>query len=142
MALFVCAAATAWLACAEVAQAGIIVQQQFDFSAEDLAKSLDENTASSAAGASRTTATDVPLPNGEDRNSDPLSLLDSHLPSGSSSSSTSSSSGGAVGSGLVVCFLNSVCTLRDDSPLGQLAEDHGLSLPDPPGTDLLRPPQG
>jgi hypothetical protein len=42
----------------------------------------------------------------------------------------------------MICLLSSAITLADDTSLSRLPEDHGLSLPDPPGTDLLRPPRG
>jgi hypothetical protein len=141
-AVAVLATAMFWLANAGTVSAGIIAPQQFAFSADDLASSLNAGAGAGAASTSpsRGDSQGRPLTNG-DQPTDPLSWVDSHLPVGSTSSSTSTSSSGGVGSGPVVCVLQSRITLRDDSPLGQLAEDHGLSLPDPPGTDLLRPPR-
>lgn len=142
-AIVVFAVAAVWLGCAENAGAGIIAPQQMDFNADDLAQSLQDGA---GAGASSTSSSPN-RPNSQrlplvynDEQIDPLSWLDSHLPSGgTTSSSTSTSAGGAVST--FVCALGSTIALGDDSPLGQLAEDHGLSLPDPPGTDLLRPPR-
>ena len=133
------AAVVVMLCSASVASAGILMPQQVGFDEKD----LDQALSAGAAGASshREHSRQWP-PTDNDRESNPLDLLNSSLPTSSSSSGTSTSSaGGAVGSGVVLCVLNNAITTRDDSPLGQVAEDHGLSLPDPPGTDLLRPPR-
>jgi hypothetical protein len=138
------AASAVWLGCAGNAGAGIIAPQQIDFNADDLAQSATDGSGAGASTSYSSTNGGNPqrLPwqdNGEQL--DPLSLLDSHLPAGSTSSSSSTSSvSGVVVS--VVCSLNSTITLRDDSPLGRLAEERDFFLPDPPGTDLLRPPRG
>lgn len=128
--------------CASTASAGILIPQQITFDADDLEQAL--NAASSSTGASSAPVRrHVPAWPREDSNepNSPLELARS-LPTGSSSSTTTSPSpGGAIGSGIVVCLINNTLTLRDDSPLGTLAEDHGLFLPDPPGLDLLRPPR-
>jgi hypothetical protein len=134
-------------ACATDCYAGILVPQQVSFDANDLEQALDAGastaatTSAGATSSSRRASHDWPADN-SDQPTNPLELANS-LPTGTSSSTTTSSSsaGGAIGSGLVSCVLNGTLTLRDDSPLGQLAEDHGFSLPDPPGTDLLRPPR-
>jgi hypothetical protein len=131
------------LSFAEKASAGIIAPQQIEFSADDLAKSLADRdsggTSSSAAGRERSQR--LPL-TGYEQPVDPLSLQESHSPFGSNSSSSSSSSSGAnVSTGSLLCVLGRALSLRDDSPLGNLPDDHGLSLPDHPGTDLLRPPR-
>ena len=132
------AAVVVMLSSATVARAGILMPQQVGFDANDLDRDLGAGAGSSS---SRQNSPQSP-PSDNDRQSNPLDLLKSSLPTSSSSSSTSTSSaGGAVGSGVVLCVFNNTLTLRDDSPFGQLAEDHGLSLPDPPGTDLLRPPR-
>jgi hypothetical protein len=126
--------------------AGILVPQQVSFGESDLEKAV--NSAASTHGASgasssssnRHRSPDWPTSD-SNQPSSPLELAKS-LPTGGSTSSTSTSStGGAIGSGVVFCVLNGTLTLRDESPLGQLAEDHGFCLPEAPGTDLLRPPQ-
>jgi hypothetical protein len=128
--------------------AGILMPAQVTFDADDLEKAIDSASTAGASSASQSAQTgprriarDWWSDEHRDQNS-PLELAKSNLPTGSTSSSTSSSpAGGAPGSGGVVCMLSASLDLRDDSPLGQLAEDHGFSLPDPPGTDLLRPPR-
>jgi hypothetical protein len=122
--------------------AGILMPEQVSFGASDLDRALEQGTPSSSTrqSSSRRSSHEWPSDQG-DRPSGPLELANT-LPTGNTSSSTSSSSaGGAVGSGVVICLLNGTLMLNDDSPLGSLAEDHGFSLPEPPGTDLLRPPQ-
>jgi hypothetical protein len=131
--------------CASTASAGILLPQQVTFDEKDLAQDLAAGLAprSSSAGTSAPARRHSPVWPEENSNepNSPLELASS-LPTGTSSSTTSSPSpGGAVGSGVVLCVLNNTLTLQDDSPLGTLAEDHGFSLPDPPGTDLLRPPR-
>jgi hypothetical protein len=129
-------------------RAGILLPQQVSFGECDLEKAVNSAAATHgglASGASTSSSNrhrspDWPASDG-DQPSSPLELAKS-LPTGSSTSSTSTSStGGAIGSGVVFCVLNGTLTLHDDSPLGLLAEDHGFSLPEPPGTDLLRPPR-
>lgn len=136
----------AMLSAASTCQAGILMPEQVTFDEQDLAASLatrDSAQSSSAASAAtpvRRIERDWWSDEERDENQ-PFELAKSNLPTGSTSSSTSPSPvGGATGSN-VVCLLSTSLILPDDSPLGQLAEDHGLSLPDPPGTDLLRPPQ-
>lgn len=132
-------------ACASDCLAGILLPQQISVDANDLERFLADGSSQSSTGTSSPARRHSANWPGDQRDepSSPLELAQS-LPTGGSSSSTTSSPapGGAVGSGVVVCLLNSTLALNDDSPLGTLAEDHGLSLPDPPGTDLLRPPQG
>ena len=136
-------------ACATECHAGILLPQQVSFGESDLEKavsSTDSNRGQQAAGASSSSSNRHRSPDwpasDSDQPSSPLELAKS-LPTGGSTSSTSTSStGGAIGSGVVFCVLNGTIALQDESPLGQLSEDHGFSLPAPPGTDLLRPPQG
>jgi len=149
--------AFAMLAAASTCDAGILLPEQVTFNEQDLAASLATHGAASASSPDTrhptpdTSSSATPIrriqrdwwnENERDENR-PFELANYHnSPTGSSSSSTSTSSvGGAPGSGGVVCLLSGTLNLRDDSPLGTLAEDHGLSLPDPPGIDLLRPPQ-
>ena len=140
----VLAAAIALLACASGAQAGILLPQPVGFSEGDLEKSL---CAKLAGGASSTSSGDrnsqLPSQNSDDNSPNPLGLLKVHLPIGgtSSSSSSSSSSTGGVGASMVVCSLNSTITIMDNTTLSRIADDRGIALPDPPGTNLLRPPR-
>ena len=124
---------------AGTAQAGILLPEQVGFDAKDLERSLSDE----GAGSSRSSKNETPSwpSDNDDQQRTPLGLLKSSLPTSSSSSSSSSSGSGAVGSGVVLCIFNSTITIDDDAPLSRLAESHGLSLPDPPGTDLLRPPR-
>ncbi len=133
------------LGCANRASAGIIAPQQIGMNAEDLAKWLADK-ADDGAGSSESTSQArenskrLPL-DGHDLPVDPLGLHESQTPLGSNSSSSSTSSTGGPSSVPVVCVLDDAIATPDASPLGRLAEDHGLSLPVPPGTDLLRPPR-
>jgi hypothetical protein len=124
--------------------AGILLPQQVSFGESDLVESLDSASRSHSGTSSvpsRHRSHEWPAQDGNEP-STPLELASS-LPTGNtgSSSTSNSSTGGAIGSGVVFCVLNGTLSLRDDSPLGHLAEDHGFSLPEAPGTDLLRPPQ-
>lgn len=125
------------------AQAGILLPQPIGFDAKDLDQSLSDNHASGSSSSSTPQESQQWPPSDNDQQPSPLGLLNAPLPAGHSSSNTStSSSGGAAGSGMALCLLNGTISVTDDLALGRLAEDHGLSLPDPPGTDLLRPPRG
>ncbi len=130
--------------------AGILRPAQVTYGVTDLEKALDGGNAlaaslatrssDSSSSSSRRTTHDWPS-NDPNQPTNPLELVKSSMPTGSSSGTSTSSTGGAIGSGVVICALNGTLTLRDDSPLGSLAEDHALSLPDPPGNQLLRPPR-
>ena len=139
----VLAATIALLACASGAQAGILVPQPVGFSEGDLEKSLTVKNADSASTSSSSDRkSQLPSQNSDDNSPNPLGLLKGHLPiGGNSSSGSSSSSAGGVGANMLVCSLNNTITIVKDPTLSRIAEDHGLSLPDPPGTDLLRPPR-
>jgi hypothetical protein len=126
-------------------RAAILPPEQIDFSASDLERSIRDD--SSGAGATSDSRNSDPSQSDEQSQQQQLiNLLQSNLPSGGSSagssSTSSSSSGGSSSANAIGWSLNSTIAIRDDAPLGRLPEDHGLSLPDPPGTDLLRPPRG
>jgi hypothetical protein len=133
------------LGSASITQAAILLPDQIGFNTSDLEQSLNDENSSSGAGSPSNQSPSSPS-NDESEQQELLGLLYANLPSGGTSSggssTTSSSSGGSLGAGAVGWSLNSTIAMRDDSPLGRLAEDHGLRLPDPPGTDLLRPPRG
>jgi hypothetical protein len=121
--------------------AGILLPQPVDFDVNDLERQFNGDDGS--AGAVPANSHSPTLPNKE--NGEKPERLKATLPTGNSSSSSSSSTssaGGAPGSGIVLCLFNSTIAIADGAPLGRLAEDRGLTLPDPPGTDLLRPPRG
>lgn len=125
---------------ASFARAGILAPQQVNFGLSDLDRALADR---GAAGSSSSSADsrETPFPFG-DRDSHDSDLPKLGMPVGhSTSTSTSSSTGVGAGSGIVLCLFSSTITITDDATLGRLPEDHGLSLPDPPGTDLLRPPR-
>jgi hypothetical protein len=119
--------------------AGILLPEEISFDTQDLERHFngDEDGAGSVPSKS-------PVQTSNENGKTP-NRLKATLPTGNSSSSSTSSTssaGGAAGPGIVLCLFNSTIAIADDSPLGRLAEDRGLSLPDPPGTDLLRPPRG
>jgi hypothetical protein len=136
--------------------AGILMPDQVTFDEKDLAAALASRDsgvtepATATSSMSSAASNSAPIRRIErdwwshelENENLPFELAKSKLPTGNTSSSTSSSSSvaGAPGS-TVVCLLSTSLIQRDDSPLGQLAEDHGFALPDAPGTDLLRPPQ-
>ena len=124
---------------ATAARGGILLPEQVGFSAADIDRSLESSSTAGSTSTGEHSSQNLPATD-RDEKSNPLGLLKSTLPTSNSSSSSSSSAGG-IGSGSVVCLLNATIALQDDASLGQLAEDHGLSLPEPPGTDLLRPPR-
>lgn len=119
-------------------EGGLLFPDELKFDHEDLERALNDKTAS---GTSSRVPVDAPCDDGTE-NQRP-ELINTAMPSGnsSSSSSSSSSSGGVFGSGLAICISVIKTVISDDAVLGRLTEDHGLFLPDPPGTDLLRPPQ-
>jgi hypothetical protein len=121
---------------ATVSEAGIVLPEQFNFDASD----LEQSASAGQAGTASPSASD--LPTNEDEDPKQSVLLKVVLPSGSSSTSNSPTSTSRVaGSGGMLCVVNNTITVADDSSCGRLSEDHGLSLPDPPGIDLLRPPR-
>ena len=135
-------AVAALLAGTSTCRAGILTQDGLRFDAADLDRALSDNAAGAATSTSPSRSPQQQWPPSDnDRGNDPLGFLKSSLPTGSSSSTSTSSSGGAVGSGVVLCLFNSTITFADESPLGRLVEERGLTLPAPPGTDLLRPPR-
>jgi hypothetical protein len=126
-----------------VAQAAILLPDQIDLSADDLERTLSSDATGSAGSPSRRCNSDSLPSDNSDKPSERLSLLQGQVPGGGASSNGSSSSvGGNTTVGTVGNPLATTIALRDDAPLGRLAEDQGLSLPDPPGSDLLRPPRG
>ena len=136
----VIAVAVAVLSSYGTAYAGIIVPQPISFDAQDLERSLSSGTGAGVPSTS-SHAPLCPASPGH-QPSDPLGLLKSTLPAeNSSSSSSSTATGSSVGAGVAVCCCQAFVVVADDPSLGQLPEDHGLSLPDPPGTSLLRPPR-
>jgi hypothetical protein len=125
---------------ATVSQAGIQLPQQINFNAEDLEESLRAH----ASGLTSSSSTSRRASKEDDEAADPSRLLKTAAPSGSNSTgSTSSTSSGSGASSLLVvlCAFTSTTVLADDATLSELPRDHGFSLPDPPGTDLLRPPR-
>jgi hypothetical protein len=125
---------------ATVGQAGIQLPQQVNFNAEDLEEALRAH----ASGATSTSSTSRRASRDDDEVADPSRFLKTSAPSGSNSTgSTSSTSSGSGASSLLVvlCEFSGTTVLADDATLSELPEDHGLRLPDPPGTELLRPPR-
>jgi hypothetical protein len=128
---------------ATAVQAGILFPQQADFTADDLERSLTE---SAGAGSTSGGSDSQPEPSHDDSEPhDLLGLQQANLPSGGGStggsSTSSSSSGGSTSASAIGWSVNNTIAVADESTLGRLAEDHGLSLPEPPGTLLLRPPR-
>lgn len=122
----------------DTAQAGIVLPQEVGFDAADLDQSF---SATQSGGASSSSSSQRPI--GEDTPSPPgHEDLHTALPASPSSSSSSTSTSGAGSSPTLVVFtLSRTVLVPDDACLGRLAEECGLSLPMPPGTDLLRPPR-
>jgi hypothetical protein len=126
------------------AHAGIVAPEAIDFGADDLERSLYDGSGGACAAPSESESPS-PLPTDDCARLALLGLLNnsSSLPTGGSSPSSSSSTSGAYGSGAMIpCVISGLCNMHGDAQINQLAENHGLSLPDPPGTDLLRPPRG
>jgi hypothetical protein len=124
------------LAAAPTVRASILTQD-FSAGAEELL--LGDHAASTAAGdATQSSSSSAPQDDSSDHSPQPGFGLDSPLSSGSTSSpGTSSFSAGAWMSFIA----SSAVHLDDDSPTTRLAICQSLSLPTPPGVDLLRPPQ-
>jgi hypothetical protein len=126
------------------AQAGILLPEQIDFTADDLEQSMSARATEGAGSSSSRHRDSQPLsPMNDSEHQEQLGLEHANLPSGTSSGGSSSSSspaGGSMSAGAIGWSATTIA-IQDDSPIGRLAEDYGLSLPDPPGTDLLRPPR-
>jgi hypothetical protein len=127
------------LTCASEGKAGIICPAPVSYDEADLDRALTGSAASSGTSAPQNSDS-APLNHDEQRQSR-LRPLKAIIPSQDSSSSSSSSAGGAAGSGAAAYPLSNAAVSADDSLLGRLAEQRGLMLPDPCGTDLLRPPR-
>jgi hypothetical protein len=138
--LIVAFATVLGLSLASVGKGAIVGPVPVSFDQKDLDKSLDDSKSGCGSSAPMNSRQ---IPSDEHgRNSDGLDRLKAALPlSQGSSSSSSSSAGGGATFGAMPCVFNSTAAISDDSPLGCLAEDHGFTLPDPPGLDLLRPPR-
>jgi hypothetical protein len=131
---------TALLTAAPICKAGIIAPAPPAFGQKDLDQALADQTAA-CDNAAQKNSPSMP-PEDRDQNRGPSDHLKTAIPVNQSSSSSSSSSGGGpLGIGAAFCALGTTNLSADDSLLGRLPEDHGLSLPNPPGTDLLRPPR-
>jgi hypothetical protein len=117
--------------------ASIVVPDAAGLSSNDF-EFLSSNQASSSPAP---TSSDDSEPADNFQKSDPWDFLKALGPGGSTTSSSSTSSGGASGASWGLCVLADTEICGDDSNCGRLAEDRSLFLPDPPGTDLLRPPR-
>lgn len=127
-----------WLA--SRGEAAIVGPAPVSFDQKDLDKSFNDNKAGCGSSVPMNSR-QVPLDE-HSRNTDSLDRLKAALPLGQgSSSSSSSTAGGPMGSAAALSMICGAVPIADDAVLGRLPEDHGLSLPDPPGTDLLRPPR-
>ena len=133
---FIAAAVSVLLTTTHECKAAIVSPSPVGFDAKDLGREFADSYASSS---SSTPDNSQQLPAEEnDPNRSRSDYLRTSIPlSQNSSSSSSSSAGGLAGSGAVVCMLNCKAVIPEDSLLGRLTEDHGPSLPDPPGTNLL-----
>jgi hypothetical protein len=129
---------------AATVHAGILQPDEIKFTAEDLERSLSIHE-SYGAGSSSRHSDFHPASNDERDQRELFGLKQANLPSSGSSpgssSSSSSTTSGSMTAGAIASTVNYSSAIRDDSPLGRLAEGLGLTLPDPPGTDLLRPPR-
>lgn len=135
-----CAVAASCCAWASQATAAIIAPEQVSFDASDLERATSDRAPRETSSSSSSHA---PIRSDQAQDSDSQNLHQSILPYGSgSSSSSSSSSTSGLGTTVVVFLSQATPIVGDDLAIGQLPEDHGLSLPAPPGTDLLRPPRG
>ena len=116
----------------------IVVPDSIGLDASDLHFLFSSDTSSSSAPEN----TNDPEPGDKLQKSDPWDFLKALGSGGSSTSSSSSSStGGTFGASCIIGVLNGTKFSGDDSDCGRIAEDRSLFLPDPPGTDLLRPPR-
>lgn len=113
----------------------IVVPDAHGLNANDF-ECLSDNHASSSSAPENS---DDPEPGKNLQKSDPWDFLKA-LGSGGSPSSTSSS-GGTSGVSYALSLSGGTKICGDDSNCARLAEDRSLFLPDPPGTDLLRPPR-
>lgn len=139
LAAMVAAAAGVVLSCASLSKAAIVTPTPIGFDAKDLDRTLNDNKA--GCGSSSKNSQQFPLED-RDQNSRHSEHLKAAIPSSQNSSSSSTTSTcGPAGSGVSLCMFNSTITIADNFLLGRLPAEHGLSLPDPPGTDLLRPPR-
>jgi hypothetical protein len=144
-AIVLIAALTVSVSQSRVAQAAIQLPDQISFSADELERTFLENA---AGGAGSSSSRHSDSPQGPTENTNPsterFGLLQGQVPSGGASSNgstSSTSSGGSTSAGAIGNPLTRTIAVRDDEPLGLLTEEQGLWLPDPPGTDLLRPPR-
>jgi hypothetical protein len=112
---------------------------QADISAEQILANLDGNlsaTSSSSVPSSQQT------PNQPDRDSeDSLTIFNPGAPSSNTSTSTSTSSSVSSHTAPLISFANGTAMAEDDSITSRLEAQRNISLPTPPGIDLLRPPQ-
>lgn len=111
-------------------------EQSFDF--EEMLERIDQGT----YGTGSTPSSDQPAGSQEKDSPTPdqqrVELLGDASPTSSSSSSTST--GGANGSANALAS-SAASPSHDALVVGRVAGERALRLPEPPGTDLLRPPQ-
>jgi hypothetical protein len=138
---FVAASTIVLLAIGQECKAGIISPAPIGFDDKDLDRELASSKSNCGAAAPKNSE-QSPLEDGDQNHNPSSDHLNTAIPlNQSSSSSSSSSTGGPAGSGAAFCTLSTTTANADDSLLGRLPEDQALSVPNPPGTDLLRPPR-
>ena len=126
------------LACTGFAHASVIAPALVELDVTQMCELL-KNEASGGMAPARDHRDSLPhSPQNDGRRQELFNLLKQIAPSNSSSSTSGSSL--TIGSG-AFGVLESHVAIRDDSPVGRLAEERGLWLPDAPANDMLRPPR-
>lgn len=133
-------AAASIVVASQQCQAGIVGPAPISFGVEDLERELASKSSHGSATIPDR-AHQLPMENEGDPTQGPSARLKPAAPVGSTSSSGSSSNVNSSGAGNALCVSEKNLADSDDSPSGRLTDPYGLFLPDPPGTDLLRPPR-
>jgi hypothetical protein len=118
------------------AQASIVCPELATIELEDLLPAADVGTSSG----SRSAPAEEPSEDGNEQELARL-LSPSAIPSSGSTSGTSSSGSGAGGSNATALGSVAAIVLCDADVVRWVAGEQRLTLPTPPGNDLLRPPQ-
>jgi hypothetical protein len=142
--LFACAMSVAFLGLASSLPASIIAPKSAILSGnvqDFMVESLSSTKSTSMAPTPKVASQEAP-------NFDPASpnnlrqlAAASLIFGGSSSNSTSSNSGGSNAPDATSLCLLSTASIPDLDQAGWVSADSRLALPNPPGNDLLRPPQ-
>ena len=117
------------------ADASLLIPEETEFELT----AIGEGDGSSTSSADQSNDHPLPPRDAEQLFRIELSLVNGILPTGGSTSGGSSSAGASAGG--AACIAAGGTSIPEDANVSWLAGERQLSIPDPPGSGLMRPPQ-